>query len=281
MSNALVFGGGGGKGAYEIGVWKALREMGYEGKFSCVIGTSVGALNAALFAQRSYQAAEEIWLTVSNETILTSNFRKGSALASQDGLSNLLSRYLDLNSRDISMYACCSRVVRGNPYSSRPLGVDLLEEMEAEYIRLNALPKQEQIQYLLASAALPAAFDPVTIKGTVYRDGGIIPEHNLPCRKAAALGHSRILAVSLDASGATREAVCGNSRILILHPSTSLGGMLDGTLDFDASGSRFRMNLGYQDAWNHRKKIEFLLEEERQSILSDRQRQRLERIFRN
>ena len=42
----LVFSGGGGKGAYQIGVWKALREYGIEA--DCVAGTSVGALNGAL-----------------------------------------------------------------------------------------------------------------------------------------------------------------------------------------------------------------------------------------
>ncbi|WP_319559640.1 patatin-like phospholipase family protein [Marispirochaeta sp.] len=40
----LVLGGGGGRGAYEIGVWRALRELGIG--FHAVAGTSVGALNA-------------------------------------------------------------------------------------------------------------------------------------------------------------------------------------------------------------------------------------------
>jgi NTE family protein len=50
----LVFSGGGGKGAYEIGVWKAFKEYGIDKYVCAVSGTSVGALNAALFATTPY-----------------------------------------------------------------------------------------------------------------------------------------------------------------------------------------------------------------------------------
>ena len=43
---SLVLEGGGAKGAYQIGAWKALKEAGV--KINAVAGTSVGALNGAL-----------------------------------------------------------------------------------------------------------------------------------------------------------------------------------------------------------------------------------------
>lgn len=46
---ALVLSGGGSRGAYEIGVWRALGEL--DERFSIVTGTSVGALNGAVIAQ--------------------------------------------------------------------------------------------------------------------------------------------------------------------------------------------------------------------------------------
>ena len=49
---AIVLSGGGSKGAYEIGVWKALRKLHI--KYDIVTGTSVGALNAALMTQKTY-----------------------------------------------------------------------------------------------------------------------------------------------------------------------------------------------------------------------------------
>ena len=57
----LCFSGGGGKGAYEIGVWKALDEYRISQEVSAVSGTSVGALNAALFVNVSQKDAEHLW----------------------------------------------------------------------------------------------------------------------------------------------------------------------------------------------------------------------------
>jgi NTE family protein len=61
----LVLAGGGFKGSFQIGAWKALREklakMGIT-RFHAIAGTSVGALNAVLIANDDPQAAERIWL---------------------------------------------------------------------------------------------------------------------------------------------------------------------------------------------------------------------------
>src|SRR5437867_2594407 len=56
----LVLSGGGAKGAYEIGCWKALREAGIS-DFRAVSGSSVGALNAILVAVDKFELAERLW----------------------------------------------------------------------------------------------------------------------------------------------------------------------------------------------------------------------------
>ena len=53
----IVLEGGGARGAYQIGVWKALREAGM--KIKGVAGTSVGALNGALICMDDLGKAEE------------------------------------------------------------------------------------------------------------------------------------------------------------------------------------------------------------------------------
>ncbi len=63
----LVFSGGGGKGAYEIGVWNYLREAKLDKKVKIISGTSVGALNAALFAGSTYRKAKTLWHNISKE----------------------------------------------------------------------------------------------------------------------------------------------------------------------------------------------------------------------
>ncbi len=57
----LVLSGGGAKGAYQVGVWKAMEEYGLTDNVKVAAGTSVGALNAALFANISTSKAEQLW----------------------------------------------------------------------------------------------------------------------------------------------------------------------------------------------------------------------------
>ena len=51
MRIGLVLSEGGGKGAYELGVWKALTELELDKYIEVFSGTSIGAFNAVLFAQ--------------------------------------------------------------------------------------------------------------------------------------------------------------------------------------------------------------------------------------
>ena len=70
-SYALALEGGGAKGAYQIGAWKALREAGV--KIDAVAGTSVGALNGSLIVMGDLEKAENIryWqvMDVDDETM--------------------------------------------------------------------------------------------------------------------------------------------------------------------------------------------------------------------
>jgi len=271
MELALVFQGGGGKGAYEIGVWKALRELGLEHVFKSVIGTSVGALNALLFGQQNIQMAERIWKELSPEKVLSAHGGEKNAFASQSGLRILL----DVNITGVlqkQVYVCCSHVTRkavsDNVFSlwgdsgegkclfpERGLfGIHLDESITPEYIKLNGLSKEKQIQYLLASAALPAVYESVSIDGKQYRDGGIIEEHNLPFMKALELGYKKVLAVSLDKGCPEIKNISGN-QVYILKPSVSLGEFVDGTLDFDAQNAIWRMERGYRDFMEQREEI--------------------------
>ena len=57
----LALEGGGAKGAYEIGAYRALTELGYH--FDVICGVSIGAINAALLAQGDCEKAAEFWET--------------------------------------------------------------------------------------------------------------------------------------------------------------------------------------------------------------------------
>ena len=58
MRIGLVLGGGGAKGAYQVGVYKALCEVGLDASvLHCIAGTSVGSLNALLFEAKTSEVA--------------------------------------------------------------------------------------------------------------------------------------------------------------------------------------------------------------------------------
>ncbi len=76
----LVLAGGGGKGAYQVGVWKALAEYGLAQRVTAISGTSVGALNGALFACVGPAEAERLWLEEVPDQLTR------DALISQEGL---------------------------------------------------------------------------------------------------------------------------------------------------------------------------------------------------
>ena len=64
----LVLDGGGARGAYQIGAWKALKEAGV--RINAVAGTSVGALNGALICMDDPEKAEQIWKNISFSQVI-------------------------------------------------------------------------------------------------------------------------------------------------------------------------------------------------------------------
>lgn len=70
----LVLAGGGGKGAYQVGVIKALTERGWQDKIVGVSGSSIGSLNVVLFAQDDVVKMEAIWNEVRPEHIFDVDF---------------------------------------------------------------------------------------------------------------------------------------------------------------------------------------------------------------
>ncbi|MCL2415580.1 MAG: patatin-like phospholipase family protein, partial [Defluviitaleaceae bacterium] len=60
----IVLSGGFAKGAYQIGILKAIREFFTHDQFSCISASSVGALNAYAFMVDKIGFAEDIWKNI-------------------------------------------------------------------------------------------------------------------------------------------------------------------------------------------------------------------------
>ena len=63
----LVLSGGGAKGAYEIGVYLALKKL--HKKIDIVTGTSIGAINGMFVTQKDLRGALKLWKNISFKTI--------------------------------------------------------------------------------------------------------------------------------------------------------------------------------------------------------------------
>ena len=82
ITYALALEGGGAKGAWQIGAWRALREAGI--RVNAVAGSSVGSLNGALIAMGDLEKAEEIWRNIRYSQVMDVDDDAMSALMSGD-----------------------------------------------------------------------------------------------------------------------------------------------------------------------------------------------------
>lgn len=229
----LVFSGGGGKGAYQIGVWRALRKLHLEQQIAAVSGTSVGALNAALYLKGDLELAEQLWRGISNRSLLVPSADYEDAFFSNVGLQKLLDAALTQPDRSSPplCYAACKRLNDG-----------LLRYFELRHI----IHSNYRRQILLASSALPGVFPPVSVDGELYVDGGINGD-NVPVYPLVENRISDIIVIHLSSEDPASASQFPSADIIDLFPSEDLGGFLSGTIDFSPSGARRRMELGYQD----------------------------------
>lgn len=232
-SIGLVFSGGGGKGAYQIGVWRALRELGLEGQVVAVSGTSVGALNAALYLKGDLELAEQLWNSISNETLLLPSPDSEDSFFSNAGLQQLLDGALSQPDRSPPplCFATCKR----------------LDDGQVRYFELRHLINSGyRRQILLASSALPGVFPPVVVDGERYIDGGANGD-NIPVYPLTLEGISTVLVVHLSREEPAAAPQFPEIEVIDLFPSENLGGFFSGTVDFSPDGARRRINIGYQD----------------------------------
>jgi NTE family protein len=247
--NGIVLEGGGGRGAYQIGVWQALRELGFD--FQGVAGTSVGALNGALMVQGDFDRAYDLWSQITPSRIVDID----------DDLYERV-RNWKLTAEDTNKLLQGIRaVMRGGGMDTNPLRHLLLETIDEGKVRssgrelamvtvslanfapqrlyLSDIPNGRLVDYLLASASLPV-FKRHTIDGRPFLDGGLYD--NLPVSLLVDKGYDQIIAVRLSRVGYHRwDQMDG---VTVIKPGESLGQILD----FSPERAGQNIHLGYFDA---------------------------------
>ena len=223
----LALEGGGAKGAYQIGAWKALREAGI--RFSAVSGTSVGALNGAMIVMDDRLMNRDIPLSELKNTL-----RSVAEIIRNRGFNVTPLRKWVAEVVDADKVCNSDTDFFIVTYS-------LSDHQELE-LRASDLSRDELCDMLLASAYLPA-FRLEKLGGKYYADGGVqdvVPIHALVedgCKDIIAL---RIFGFGIE----KRFRIPDDVHVTTIGPTVDLGNILN----FDAEQSRRNMRLGYFDA---------------------------------
>ena len=245
---ALVLGGGGAKGAYEVGAIAALDELGI--KAGSVFGTSVGALHAAMYAQGSMDAAAALW-----DNIRLSDVVSEESLAIADDAENIfdhpekllefITRYAQKKGVDVSpLMDILHKLIDEDKIrrSGVHLGIVTTRFPSLAMVekRLEEMETGSLIDWLMASASCFPIFPMKQVGGDRYIDGGFCD--NTPVERAVRSGARDIVAIDI---GKHRSHTQYDRRpnITYIRTSQPLGGLL--TLD-SARSARNRI-LGYND----------------------------------
>lgn len=238
MVRGLVLAGGGAKGSYQVGAYKALRELGWLP--DVIVGASVGCLNAALFVLGKEQEAAELWQTLDTKGVLELpegksaeelrefllDVLKGGGL-DLEPLGEVIDRYLDEDS------------IRAAPVRYG-LVMTEMSTMRSVQCPLEEIPRGRLKAYMLGSSACFPALRPREIDGVKYIDGGW--RDNMPLELAKAMGAEELVGVDVDGIGYTRPNNTGlPTRIIRSH--WDLGPMFE----FDGERAGRNIALGYFD----------------------------------
>lgn len=203
----LVFQGGGALGAYQAGVFEAFAASGRQPDW--VVGTSIGAINAALIAgnppERRLQRIRMFWDRMARpETGLAAGWSLpeaglmlgdslGSALRCLQTMTFGLPGFFLPRANAAFAFGLATAPADASFYDVSPLRETLLDLVDFDYLATSPVRlsvgavdiESAQIHYfdshrcrlraehILASGALPPAFPPVEIDGRLYWDGGI------------------------------------------------------------------------------------------------------------
>lgn len=244
---ALVLAGGGARGAYQIGAWRALKELGMT--FDLITGTSVGALNGGLILQGDLEAAEIMWSQIDTGKILTfpgMSVEKGfsvnavlkemqhfafSAVASQgvstEPLNQLIQELLDekkMAEQTQELFLCTTQV----------------PQMKEVVVSFKATPAGDFHRWLLASSSFFPAMEATKIGDKYYVDGGY--RNNIPVDVALANGGTELIIIDVKGPGLTKPVkIPPEVPVVTVVSPWSLGAVLL----FDGSRSKWNIQLGY------------------------------------
>lgn len=239
---ALVLCGGGAKGAYHIGVWKALNEIGYNPNI--ITGTSVGALNGALFAIGKADVAEELWENMSMDTIFEDEANKDiNSIKSVNEFILKLGKIGGVNPKPLKETFKSISDEEAFRKSKIEFGLVTTQLKPPKRVELFAdeIENGKIADYVLASTACFPIMQKYSIDGVDYVDGGYTD--NVPFNMALKRGATELVIVDMHGMYHVSRPDDVSAKIHYISPKEDLGNFMI----FNKKQSLLDMQFGYMD----------------------------------
>ena len=242
MKRALVLSGGGAKGAYQIGVYKALKRLNI--KIDIITGTSIGSINGAALAAGDYFKLKKFWLKTKTSKIFNYDFNKIENLP-RVAKEMIINKGLKFDKAE----AVIGKIINEKKIRKSKIDYGLvtvnLKTRVPKMLTKEQIPEGKLLSYVIASATCFPAVETKEIDGEHYIDGGYYD--NLPINLAIEMGADEIIAVDLAAIGMKAKKI--EKDIKIDYIKTSDKKLF--SIDFDPHSARKAMLLGYYDTLKH------------------------------
>ena len=261
----LVLCGGGAKGAYQVGVFKVLEELEIANEIKMISGSSIGALNGALYLMYSADEIDQIWQQCNwtaifgvskenikkvNQIVHRVNTRQMSpffgainmvGVANQTGLplqrkgfEKVLRQYLKpsiIQKQSIDLIVSCGKV------NSKQLA----------YFNLNHQSPKKMQDILFATTAVPMLYNPVYIDNSYYCDP--MKYERAPLAPLLKSDCETIIIVYLNRGQCLGRKEINGKRLIEIAQSRDLGTGIYGSFDFRKSVIENSIELGGNDAY--------------------------------
>lgn len=242
--------GGGARGAFHVGAIKALLEEGYE--IDGIVGTSIGAFNAAMVAQGDFEKCFEMWSNVTPQQLFDIEDRH---------MANVINR--NLNIKTITYFSSeAKRIITNRGIDTDNLRKVVDELIDEEKLRNSNMdfglvtvelgplspievfkediPNGKIKDFIMASARYPGLkMEP--LDGKAYLDGGLYD--NCPVNLLSKKNYDKIIAIRLNSSKKLKH-IDESANVVEIQPSMDLGG----TFIFTKDLAHRNIKLGYYDA---------------------------------
>lgn len=245
----IVLEGGGARGAYQIGAWRALVEAGV--KINAVAGTSVGALNGALICMGDLEKAEKIWREITYSSVMDVDDTLMDELFHREmSIREIVSKVMGHLSEGGVDITPLRQLIAENidEKKIRESGIELclltfsVSKMKEVDISIGEIPENLLADYLLASAYL-VGFKNEKLHGETYIDGGLI--NNVPTNSLIQRGYENLIQIRIYGPGRKpRVKWTENTKLYEIAPTVKLGSIIE----FDSKRSQNNMKIGYFDA---------------------------------